>query len=125
MEESQNVPTAWEDVSLRIIFLDGNKVRHKDIRFIREEINRELQEEYEAHKASAEESGVDIPEDLGDQYHMSSEEFKRHIFEAAEKVTHQALAVPGSSSNVLRLIPSHSIREVQLTVNNLSSIILA
>lgn len=107
-------PQQWEDVSIRLLYMDGNKVKHREVRLNRAQI------EAEERTAMGE-----TPEDEED-FAFSPLQFKAYVFQAAQKlVTEPVVLTFGNENQHVRVLPPWATREVQITVNNLASRILS
>lgn len=116
----------WEDVTVRTIYIDGNKVRTRDLRFKRTELERE-------EKDMLHMDALDAPEDEqaqalvdAENYGLSHAVFKARIIRLAQEAFRTPIYLPPEEeSNVIRIIAPVNIREVQITVHNMGSIIIA
>ena len=110
----------WEDVTIRLIAVDGNRSITRDIRLQRHEMEQEERESLRAEAETQEEL------DQANAYVLSPTLFKQRVVHMAQETFTRPMFLPlDGESNVVNILSPSSMRKVQITVHNVGKILLA
>ena len=104
----------WDDVTVTLVYRDGNKVTTRDIRVSREEEQQEIRN--------------NILQNTGEEsnFELTPDAFKAKIMNSAGKLVSEPIyPPPAPGSNETRILPPWNVIEVKIRVNNLAQIHLA
>lgn len=105
----------WEDVTISLVYRDGNTVQTRPARAIRAEVEADDRAKY---IAQAEAMGDEQAIEAAASYELTPEEFERRITANVERMVVSPLFLKGKQPHEFRLLPPWAILEIVVTVNN-------
>ena len=104
----------WDDVTVILVYRDGNKVATREVRVNREEEQQEIRN--------------NILQDTGEEsdFELTPDVFKAKVMNSAAKLASEPIYPPPTpGSNETRILPPWNVLEVKIRVNNLTQIHIA
>ena len=114
----------WEDVTLTLLFANGNKVGHQTVRLVRSEI--EAQERQEATDRANEVYAADDPRKADvleeiEAFTLTPAEFQDRILRNAQRMVTSPVQVAGNEPHEFKILPPWAVKGLVIEVNNLKS----
>ena len=113
----------WEDVTLTLLYADGNKAHTRVVNLVRSEVEAEQREDAiaQAHETYPEgEQLADMLREI-ESWTMTTEEFRTRILNNAQRMVTSPLQVPGKEPHQFKILPPWAVRGLLIEVNNLRS----
>ena len=124
-ETPDHTPIAdWEDVTLTLLFANGNKAASQTVRIVRAEVEAEERADAEQRARDAYPEGDErLPlmlQEIAD-WELTPEEFRDRILRNAQRMVTSPVQVPGNEPHEFKILPPWAVRGLLIEVNNLKS----
>jgi len=107
----------WEDVTISLVYREGNRSQTRDIHVVRAEVEASDREKYLAQaKATGDPQAIEAAED----FELTHEVFQQRVMTNVEALVRSPLYLEGKEPHQFRVLPPWAVLGVVVAVNNVA-----